>query len=295
MKKEEILSVYETTSLSARLRLAAGHDNAGDHVLVVGYDADSQHLIGRYLNGLHADGAFYAFDADHLEDVPTQLTADGLAAVFGGRGHPEFSRQEWRYAVRDCATQLGYWDWVAECVNGRTTPPVCVWQISPPPAGKAQGECRLEWVVASTAEEVADALAGTGWFVMGKIHEPDPDVVEREAFELRHDRAELLKRIKGLDKPDLGAEVPTWQVHLPKFTNLAQTQDKIIIIRAHRGADVVDAVNGRADCAGRWYTPVENCQPAVRHYFELPRDQAELDKLLDAEGYQLTPDGRLKV
>lgn len=218
MKKDEFLSVYQTTSLSARLRLAAGHDNAGEHVLVVGYEPDSQHLIGRYLNGLHADGAFYAFDADHLEDVPPQVSADKLAEVFGSRGHPEFSGVKWRYAVRDCLTELGYWDWVAAKVNGRTEAPVM---------------------------------------------------------------------------PDLGEDVPTWQVWLPKFRNPGDTPQLLVIIKAQHGRDVVEAVNGRADCAGRWYS--SDPAPAGAYCFELPRDQDLLGILLDAEGYQLTPDGRLKV
>lgn len=91
----------------------------------------------------------------------------------------------------------------------------------------------------------------------------------------------------------LGDHVPTWQVLLPGFKTVTQTPDKLIIIRANRGRDVVEAVNGRADCNGRWFTPVSPVSPGF--YIELPRDQADLDRLLDAEGYKLDANGYLKV
>jgi hypothetical protein len=46
------------------------------------------------------------------------LTAVGLAEVYSETdAHPLYSRSEWRVAVANEATSLGYWDWVKHAVD----------------------------------------------------------------------------------------------------------------------------------------------------------------------------------
>lgn len=53
---------------------------------------------------------------------PALIPGDDLlefAAQFGGwwASHPKFIRPNWQSLVATGDTSLGYWQWVAECVN----------------------------------------------------------------------------------------------------------------------------------------------------------------------------------